>query len=357
MSKRIDRLSSFVVCPVCLSELESIENRLRCGDCDVAFPVIRSTPEGMPLPLLVCDPHTYAAGEKIFLDQYSQQHRAAAESYRESASREGLRQTTLLRIAEALDHNAGLLSTFADSLPVEDGPLGEYTSPGGIDLFGALRRDWSGAQEAEEELKAGLDALLSVMRPNSPKSILVLGAGVGRRICDLAEDCPVVVGVDLSFTMASAFQWLCDREELTAYQLLTGNFHRAADECERIDARRDRADGDPIYVIGDATRLPFEAEQFDAVVSDYFTDIVPLSNLLPEVARVLRPTGRFYHFGPLGYAFPDHSEHYAIDEIPEVFASHDFTVEHQEFVETTLFGSQHRISQLMIQNLLLVARR
>ena len=40
-------------------------------------------------------------------------------------------------------------------------------------------------------------------------------------------------------------------------------------------------------MLGDATRAPFPDGAFEVVLSAYFTDLVPLSRLLPEVRRLL----------------------------------------------------------------------
>jgi ubiquinone/menaquinone biosynthesis C-methylase UbiE len=73
------------------------------------------------------------------------------------------------------------------------------------------------------------------------------------------------------------------------------------------------------YVIADARALPIPDASLGAVVSIFFTDVVPLSKLLPEVRRVLRPGGRFISVGPLCYHFTDKAEWLTQEETRFVF--------------------------------------
>jgi SAM-dependent methyltransferase len=62
--------------------------------------------------------------------------------------------------------------------------------------------------------------------------------------------------------------------------------------CERV------ADRAVDLIQGEAECLPFEAESFDAVVSLFsHTDVDDFSAMMCEVARVLRPGGRFVYVG------------------------------------------------------------
>jgi SAM-dependent methyltransferase len=58
-----------------------------------------------------------------------------------------------------------------------------------------------------------------------------------------------------------------------------------------------KRDGGPAFARGDAARLPFRDEAFDAVVACLvFEHIVALDEAIAEVSRVLRPGGRFALF-------------------------------------------------------------
>lgn len=55
--------------------------------------------------------------------------------------------------------------------------------------------------------------------------------------------------------------------------------------------------GDANYLIGDAAQLPFDNDAFDAVIASLvFEHIIDMEGAVAEVARVLRPGGRFALF-------------------------------------------------------------
>jgi ubiquinone/menaquinone biosynthesis C-methylase UbiE len=62
-----------------------------------------------------------------------------------------------------------------------------------------------------------------------------------------------------------------------------------------LDVARQRIAGTPAFVLGDATRLPFDAAVLDRVLCSYTLDVLPSASLpavLAEMRRVMRPDGR-----------------------------------------------------------------
>ena len=339
-----------LACPGGGGELVAVDDALASGSGDARFPVV----DGMPL--LVMRPEDYVLGERSLLEQLAESHREGAVGYATLADRGGIRAEALRGISAGLGANAEVLAGFAALLPPSESAIESYQAPLGTDLFACLARDWGGAPEAEAELAITRDAILGALAGVPSDRALVLGAGTGRLLCDLDAALGNAVGIDLSFANAAIFARLCATGRAEACQLLSGNFLRSGEECQWIDARRSRAGGRPGFVVGDACHLPFVADLFDVTVSPYFTDLVPLSRLLPEVRRVLRPGGHFVHFGPLGYAFPGEQEYYAIDELPQAFAAHGFEITAQSFVTNSYFANARRLNRLAFDNLLLVAR-
>ncbi len=339
------------VCPVCGQPLtDGLE--LVCADCDLSYPVLAGS-----LPLLVSDPATYLTGERALLEQLSSQNRQVAEAYRGRARAGGPRAEVLRSVAMGLDHNAALWDRIHALLPARGTAVRSYTPPPASDLLGHLRRDWSGAAEAEREVGVILAAVGEALERHPVERLLVLGAGAGRILACLAERYPFVTGLDLSCAMGLAFTIMSEEGALSAYNLIHGNFHRAADECERFTAQRTLSSGQPRYIIADAGRIPFGEAVFDAVCAIYFTDLVPLSRLLPEIHRVLGKHGRFIHFGPLGYAFDDVGEYYAVDQLSDVLASHGFSTCEPRYVHNTYFANANRLNDYAFDNLVLEADR
>ena len=73
-----------------------------------------------------------------------------------------------------------------------------------------------------------------------------------------------------------------------------------------------------------------------AVVSIYFTDVLPLSVLLKEVKRLLVPGGVFVHFGPLDYHFDDVDERWSVEEVREVFRREGFAIKTERWLEDAM---------------------
>ncbi|MEN8150834.1 MAG: class I SAM-dependent methyltransferase [Planctomycetota bacterium] len=342
------------VCVSCRSALVPDDEAavLRCSGCASEFPVVAGR-----LPLLMADPAKYVAGEKMVLEHLSSGFLASADHYRKLAEAGGPRADVQAGIAAALAGNREIVGRLSALLPETDVTLSRYEPAPGVDLFASLRRDWGGSPEAEAEIRVTVDAILGAVEAEAPASTLLLGAGTGRVLAELAARLPALVGIDSSFAMAASFLLLSEEGELTASYPLQGNFLRAADEAERFTARRDLAPDDVPYHVSDAGELPFPAGTFDAVLSPYFTDLLPFSRLLPEMRRVLAPGGRFVHFGTFGWAFSGEDEYFALDEIPPAMAAHGFEVETREFVRNTWFADARRLNRLEFDNVLLVARR
>jgi SAM-dependent methyltransferase len=111
-----------------------------------------------------------------------------------------------------------------------------------------------------------LDALERLLG-RGPGTCLDLGCGTGIAFQVLARLDWSIIGVDVS----------------------TDQLAVAREGAESVEAR---------LVEADASRLPFEAESFDAVVSILtHTDFDDLAGSFQEAARVLRPGGRFVYVG------------------------------------------------------------
>src|SRR5262249_21241769 len=186
-----------------------------------------------------------------------------------------------------------------------------------------LWSDWAGTPAGEHQI-ATIQRLVSASIRSYCEHggrAVYLGAGLGRHAFEGAKHFSSVVATELSFATGGLFmtvragpadfcmvRWgaLSERELVEV--------HRAVFPTEDYGTNVD-------YVIADARALPIPDASMEAVVSIFFTDIVPLSKLLPEVRRVLRPGGRFISVGPLAYQFTDKAEWLTQEEIRFVFES------------------------------------
>ncbi len=307
------------------------------------------------LPVLVDDPVRYLTGERAVIQHIMGTTRETAAKYRACAEEGGMRGSTLRAIVEGLDHDIAFLDRLEKAIPPVSTELDIYVPATASDLFGNLRRDWGGAPESEEELTIMRDAVMGAVRDRPPQNALLLGAGAGRLLADLALEYPNVVGLDLCLSLGLSAVLLDREHTLDVYHLLGGNFYRAEDEAERVTCRRNASQGELNYILADAVRMPFADHQVDTVFSLYFTDLIPFSQLLPEIRRVLRPDGRFIHFGPLGYAFTGENEKYAVDQIPAALTEHGFRMQSHDFVTCPFLANRHRFNQLTFDCLLFTA--
>lgn len=339
-------------CPVCSGQLVHTyeSEKLSCLSCCVKYPILNRLS-----PVLMESPDAYLRGEKEALEREASQHHSIAEYYLNKAAETTIRRKVLRQLAAGLRLNGSLLQAMSAVLPSNFGEMPVKTGALGGDLFACLRKDWGGSEETEQELRLAQQAIFSRLEPLCPESTLVLGAGLGRLLCEIDARFPVAIGLDISSAMAIAFGKLCQQNELQGYLLHQGNFLRGEDECERIVARRQLASGSPSYVIANAGQLPFPDATFDAVISNYFTDMLPLSQWLPEAKRVLKPAGKLIHFGPLGYVFSQIDEHYAVDQLSEAFGVHGFVITPPVLIRNTFYASNRRLNRFELDNLLFTA--
>jgi SAM-dependent methyltransferase len=165
-----------------------------------------------------------------------------------------------------------------------------------ISDFAALDQFHFGGWRATVEL-----ASLCELTPDS--TVLDLGSGLGgpARYLATAFDCSVE-GIDISADFADAARHLTERVGLTA----------------RVSFQQ-----------GNACQIPFHANHFDVVWTQHVSmNIENRAGLYREVARVLRPGGRFAIFDPVGtdVGSPD----FPLPWSPTPAASHLVTAEQMQ---------------------------
>lgn len=177
--------------------------------------------------------------------------------------------------------------------------------------FEYLIRDWSFSKDTESEIRKIREAILSVL-DNSPKRrVLVLGAGLGRLAFDLLDSFKEVYAIDISLEMPFLLEKLVTEKKIeftyyhrknvldedslfSSYNISSSYLEQKIDQINTENFK---------YSVADVTNLPFFNEQFDAVISCYFTDVIPVSSIISEVTRVIKKNGLFVHFGPFRLSF------------------------------------------------------
>src|SRR5262249_37011337 len=341
-------------CPTCRRPLpDSPAGDVICVDCGGNYPVLGS------IPVLVRDPELYLARSLVAVS--SALHQATAtlsevERVRRSKA-SAFRRDLMGRVASGLELDLRLLREQEQTLrrrsrsvalgvargeilfnrivqkiaQLTRAPLSPSfrDSPGwniGYQFNNALWHlwsDWAGTPAGEHQI-ATIQRLVSASIRSYCEHggrAVYLGAGLGRHAFEGAKHFSSVVATELSFAAAALFMavraapvdfCMVHWKAMSERELV--EMHRAVFPTEEYGTNVE-------YVIADARALPIPDASMEAVVSIFFTDIVPLSKLLPEVRRVLRPGGRFISVGPLAYQFTDRSEWLTQEEIRFVFES------------------------------------
>ena len=342
-----------------------------CSRCDEAYPLV-----GGALPVLVPAPREFVARAWLHYARFAKQQVDELHKLSDAAATQLLRLPILSAFQEATRRNlvhvralqdalhphvaVESLSAAADEATREDDGGSYFTS------LSYLQRDWAGTPEGEAEiaaLRAPLfEAVLTACEDRT--AALVLGAGTGRLAWELCALFDRVVATDISLGMVHQLHRVL-RDDLEFFELNTRNLRVALDAVRRHVASVDgvtpaagtgRPRGSLSYLVGDAQAVPLPASAVSAVVSVYFTDVLPLRKLLPEVKRVLRPGGCFVHVGPLEYHFLDLRDSLAVDEVRAAFEHNGFTTIHEAWVRTPHLRSSVSMSTRIFDNWLFVAR-
>jgi carnosine N-methyltransferase len=350
------------------SRLRAARSRhLACPTCGRIYPVIDGT-----LPVVTPDPARHLASEAIRLRRDLDWLRDQAALLSAGARRFPRRAAVHERTREALGKTVSLLEEILDSLlaQVDRRALVEAAArPGAVETgsYGArrltplLRRDFGGERESELEVRTLTEAVRTELRraDTPPRRILVLGCGVGRLAEELAADGNDVCAIDLSPVLLTvALQMrvrpleLCDLQTRNARDASAQGYLFTVGQAAPAGAA-----GQVSYAVADATAMPFEDASWPAVVSVYFTDVVPLSRLLPELWRVLEPRGRFVHVGPLGYHFDDLAEHLSAETLLEELRAGGLAAGPARWVTSTHMRARNALNAGWFENLVFSATR
>jgi demethylmenaquinone methyltransferase / 2-methoxy-6-polyprenyl-1,4-benzoquinol methylase len=142
----------------------------------------------------------------------------------------------------------------------------------------------------------------------------ITGAGLGERVLDLAAGTGTS---SLTFTATGADAVACD----FSLGMLRAGRSRQARPWQQAEARRDGR-GRLGFVAGDALRLPFRDEAFDAVTISFgLRNVASPGAALAEMRRVTRPGGRLVvcEFSTITVAPVDRLyRHYLLNVLPAI---------------------------------------
>ncbi len=297
------------------------------------------------IPVLTPEPYRYLARMHTLMTAVDGEFASKIDQYSLFAREQPWRSEALLRCRDGTAHQRGSfadwlswLAPFADRDASFQVKYEDVNSTGVFDAGDYLVRDWSRGPGFEREVSIMKDSAMEWIDSFCPErdSVLVLGLGASRLPEELRQAFSRVVGMDHRFALAavslSVRRGLERFWDVRHYNVEGPLGHATSYPC-RFQENESRDPGDLEIVLGDPRHTPFRPGGFSAIASFIYTDVWPLSQLLPEIRRLLSPHGLFVSFGPLRYYFEDPEEGYAGDEMLERFRREGFRIEGHRWVE------------------------
>jgi len=310
-------LAERLACPRCGTALTG----LRCGACQVTFPVHDG------VPWLVADP------DATRLEWRNRWQMALADLERaQRAVRLALEKNPRPPTRARLDSLAAGYAARHRSLKLLLGDLG-LAGPADLETYLALKtrlpsrmsltgyeanvfRDWCWG---EQENETSLEAVRKALGERLPGTVLVLGAGAGRLAYDVhrAVSPALTVALELNPWLTTITKRMARGETLTLTELpLAPRAGERSALTRTLRAPAAASDGFEV-VLADAIRPPFLPGTFDLVLTPWLLDVIdtPAATMLALVNGVLTENGRWIYHGSLAFNRPDVSENLNLDEL------------------------------------------
>jgi len=309
-------------CVHCGGLLDSSDDALACHPCGRTYPAQGSVPVLLPYP----DRHIDATRKALLAERMAlalDQMRANAPGPR----RERLRAAFAARIANIEAASAPFFRAYRGTATADpaaaDFIVHARTGWSIARLIPYFIADWSDCGSAASVTRIIADeALHSADR----KAALVIGAGAGKLVVQLAGSFAVVTGIDLSLP---AMLWAQDL-------LHGGDAELRSERREGNSVRIGGSDPDPgkaAFAVADAGNLPFADGSQSLVVTQYLLDIaVDPVGIAGEVHRVLTPGGVWVNVG-LPFRLPGDpagADRWSEQDMAAFASLHGFELDHAE---------------------------
>lgn len=194
-----------------------------------------------------------------------------------------------------------------------------------------LFRDWVWG---DAENNQAIDMLTQVA-PGSLGRTLVLGAGGGRLVWDLANGpATAVCALDINPLTSLAAAAICNNRSVRLWEFPLAPVKpsdvalRRELTAPKTETQKPTIDRAPItWLLADARALPFRLGSFDTVVTPWFTDVVQASpaTTAAQVNSLLTPEGRWLNFGSVAFADADPAQCLLLPELCDLVAGEGFT--------------------------------
>lgn len=332
-----------LVCPVCYQRISGIPNACRCSSCGTCFPVCDGD-----LPILIAsDQEMVVARAYHWLQESMWNVRKNACDLESQVWSPKARDATRVRLIEAYRQNLSILTELETKITQIVSPAALYVATkaaasGGAeywDFSNHLERDWSWLDSHEKTILAVEEAInFALERADADyDSAAVLGAGMGRFAYDYARSFRRVWAFESSITMALAYRLVTKRPFRYHYVNLKNSATsaeqvQAIEVSKGVDIQSGGGRGELTYVVADARHLPIATGAASAVLSIFFSDVVPLHDIIREASRVLPIGGTLVHFGPLEYHFEEPRNMLSAEEVRGAVIRAGFEITYEQWV-------------------------
>jgi SAM-dependent methyltransferase len=199
--------------------------------------------------------------------------------------------------------------------------------PGIAAYYVNLHRDWAWGRAETDAMYAQVESALGNHRAGR---VLVLGAGAGRVVHDLARraDADAVTALDVNPLLAIVGRRVMSGERVALYEFPLAPVDGNAFAILRTLALDEAPARAPVHwVLADACEAPFAPESFDTVVTPWLIDVVDeeLGRFAACINGLLRTGGRWVNTGSLVFSQPERGSRYTLDEVLELATAAGFS--------------------------------
>ena len=321
-------------CPACQRGNVAVRaDACACDACAQTFPLIDG------IPWLHPDPAATLSEWRLRLHWLLAELRSEAALTRHELERSDLRVAVRNRLklqAAACDDHARRLAALlaplgVDNLKVADEwhrALGTRAprGPGISAYYVNLHRDWVWGRAETDAMYA---QVMTALGDHPPGRLLVLGAGAGRLVYDLAlrATAETIVALDVNPLLAIVGRRVMNGERVPLYEFPLAPIDADSFAILRTLTAEQGLPGPVHWVLADACAAPFPEASFDTVITPWLIDVVDdeLAGFATRVNELLRNGGRWINTGSLVFAQPERATRYTLDEVVALVGDAGFT--------------------------------
>ena len=331
-----DALAALLTCPACGSSAglsRESDDELACPDCGTRFPLLACG--DARIPWLFSDPAVARIEWRARLQAFDAENAAEQRRLRAALDARNASKTARKRIVSALDGRDRQRQEIHGLLrPLFGKSAAEVTAAD--KLFGGLMprqqglttyltnvfRDWAWENGENEQLFAGVEAVMACDVRDGPGTVLTLGSGAGRLTYDFHRRFRPELSLSLDLNplllLAGARAVQGDAVLLHEFPIapLDGQSAVRAQRCAAPEALDAGNSGRFHFLLADAMVPPLRPGSIDTLFTPWLIDIIPrdLADYVRCLNALLKPGGVWINTGSLAFEHHDERWRYSPEE-------------------------------------------